>query len=175
MGELILLYFTFFKIGLFSFGGGYAILTMIQQEVVYKQAWLSSTEFVELIAISQVTPGPISINSATYVGYKVTGTVFGSFISSLGMISPSIIIIILFAIFFRKFKDSKLVKYLMEYLKYAVIGFILAAALLLINKDNFMDYYSYIIFLVSLLLLYKYDLNPILLTIISAIVGIVIY
>ena len=87
------LFYTFFKIGLFGFGGGYAMLSLIQYEVVEAHQWLSAGEFTDIVAISQVTPGPIAINSATYIGYQATGgTVLGSFIATFAVCLPSIII-----------------------------------------------------------------------------------
>ena len=88
---LLSMFLTFCKIGLFSFGGGYAILAMIQQEVVTKNAWITSSEFADIVAISQMTPGPIAINAATFIGYR-QGGILGSVVCTLGVIFPSIIL-----------------------------------------------------------------------------------
>ena len=107
MAELWALFVIFFKIGLFSFGGGYAILPLIQKEVVESHKWISVTQFTDIVAVSQVTPGPIAINSSTYVGYLVTGNVVGATVATVGLILPSVIVMTLFSIFFLKFKDNK--------------------------------------------------------------------
>ena len=100
------LFTTFFKIGLFSFGGGYAMLPLIQHEVVSMNKWLEHKEFIHIIAISQATPGPIAINTATYVGFKVA-SVTGAAFATLGVTMPSVIIILIMAKFFFKFRNNK--------------------------------------------------------------------
>ena len=94
------LFYTFFKIGLFGFGGGYAMLSMIQGEVVTRYEWITSQEFTDIVAISQMTPGPIGINAATYVGYTSTGSVWGSIIASFAVVLPSFILMLLISKFF---------------------------------------------------------------------------
>lgn len=89
------LFYTFFKIGLFGFGGGYAMLSMIQGEVVTRHGWLTPQEFTDIVAISQMTPGPIGINSATYIGYTATGSVWGSVLATLALVLPSFIIMLI--------------------------------------------------------------------------------
>ena len=174
---LILLFSIFFKIGLFSFGGGYAILPLIQADVVDFHKWVNIQQFTDIVAISQVTPGPISLNSATYVGYLVgnkagiwhgvlTGTV-----ATIGLILPSVIVMS----FFSKFQDNKYIDNAFAGLKIVVVGLILAAAMLLIDKNNFIDWKSVVIFVVSMALVLKWKMSPILLTVIAAIVGIIIY
>ncbi len=169
------LFLTFFKIGLFSFGGGYAMLPMIKNEIVNMNGWLTLIEFTNIVAISQVTPGPIAINSATYVGYTVTQNVFGAFVSTFGVSLPSIIVMLILCKFVLKFKDNMTLKNAFKGLRPTVVGLILAAAVMLINKVNFIDYKSVVIFLVSLFLFLKYNLNPILMLLGSAIVGLLIY
>ena len=107
MTELWTLFVVFFKIGLFSFGGGYAILPLIQKEVVVIHKWITVSQFTDIVAVSQVTPGPIAINSSTYVGYLVTGNVIGATVATVGLIMPSVIIMTVFSIFFLKFQDNK--------------------------------------------------------------------
>ena len=87
------LFFTFFVIGMFTFGGGYAMLSLIQNEVVVNNAWITAQEFTDIVAISQMTPGPIGINSATYIGYTVTGNIFGSMVATFAVTLPSFIFI----------------------------------------------------------------------------------
>lgn len=167
------IFITFFKIGLFSFGGGYAMLPLIQREVVSLHNWISAKEFIDVVAISQVTPGPIAINSATYIGYKTAGFL-GSTVATLGVIAPSIIIMIIISRFFIKFKNNKHVENAFLGLRPATIGLIGAAAILVAN-DSFIDFKSIIIFAAAFLLSYKYKLDPILLTVLSAAAGIILY
>ena len=94
------LFYTFFKIGLFGFGGGYAMLSMIQGEVVTRYGWVSSQEFTDIVAISQMTPGPIGINAATYVGFTSTGSVWGSIIATFAVVLPSFILMLTISKFF---------------------------------------------------------------------------
>lgn len=175
MTELWTLFVVFFKIGLFSFGGGYAILPLIQKEVVESHKWISVTKFTDIVAVSQVTPGPIAINSSTYVGYLVTGNVVGATVATIGLVLPSIIVMTLFSIFFLKFQDNKYISNAFAGLRVVVVGLILSATVLLMDKKNFIDYKSFIIFAVALLLFLKWKVNAIWLTIGTAIVGILIY
>lgn len=170
---LFKVFITFFKIGLFSFGGGYAMLPLIQQEVVTVNNWISAQEFIDVVAISQVTPGPIAINSATYIGYKTNG-VLGSFCATLGVSLPSIIIMLLIAKFFFSFKDNKTVKNAFKGLRPATIGLIAAAAIL-VAKDSFIDYKSLLIFGSAFIASYKFKIDPIILTVLSAIAGLILY
>ena len=127
------------------------------------------------MAVSQVTPGPIAINSSTYVGYLVTGNVAGATVATVGLILPSVIVMTLFSIFFLKFKDNKYISNAFAGLRVVVVGLILSATILLMDKDNFIDYKSFIIFGVALLLFLKWKVNAIWLTIGAAIIGILIY
>ncbi|MBE6671514.1 MAG: chromate transporter [Ruminococcaceae bacterium] len=121
------LFLTFFKIGAFTFGGGYAMLPLVQAAVIEK-GWLSETQIVDFIAVSESTPGPFAINIATYVGSQMGG-IFGAFCCTLGVVLPSFIIILLVAKFFEKFKNSKTVSGCMSGLKPAVIGLISSAVI----------------------------------------------
>ena len=133
------LFATFFKIGLFTFGGGYAMLPLIQEETI-KRGWASEAELINFIAVSESTPGPFAINMATYLGSDVCGdygiwaSIFGSFFATLGVVLPSFIVILIVARCFEKFKSSFLVKGAMSGLKPAVVGLI-AAAVLEIAQD----------------------------------------
>ena len=167
------IFFTFLKIGLFSFGGGYAMLPLIQREVVTAHKWIGAKEFIDVVAISQITPGPISINSATYIGYKTAG-IFGSTVATLGVIFPSIIIMVIISKFFIKFKNNKYVENAFLGLRPATIGFIAAAAIL-VAQSSFIDIKSVIIFVAAFLLSYVYNLDPILLTVLSAAAGLLLY
>ena len=178
---LLILFFIFFKIGLFSFGGGYAILPLIQADVVDFHKWVNIQQFTDIVAISQVTPGPISLNSATYVGYLVgnkagvwNGILTGT-VATIGLILPSVIIMTIFSKFYLKFQDNKYMDNAFAGLKIVVVGLILAAAIMLIDKNNFIDWKSMVIFIISVTLVLKWKVNPILLTVIAAIAGIIIY
>ncbi|KYH35389.1 putative chromate transport protein [Clostridium tepidiprofundi DSM 19306] len=167
------IFIVFFKIGLFSFGGGYAMLPLIQREVVSIHNWVSPKEFIDIVAISQVTPGPIAINSATYVGFKTLG-IPGSLAATLGVSLPSIIIMLIFCKFFFKFKDNKLVEDAFTGLRPATIGLIAAAAVL-VAKNAFIDYKSVVIFVVAFISSYKFKLDPILMTVLAGIAGFLLY
>lgn len=170
---LLKIFLTFFKIGLFSFGGGYAMLPLIQEEVVTINKWLTANEFIDIVAISQVTPGPIAINSATYVGYKASG-ILGSISATLGVSLPSIIIMLIISKFFLAFKNNDYMEKAFKGLRPCTVGLIAAAAILVANSA-FIDYKSVLIFLGAFIASYKYKLDPILLTCISAILGIILY
>jgi len=170
------LFYTFFKIGLFGFGGGYAMLSLIQYEVVEVHQWLTAGEFTDIVAISQVTPGPIAINSATYIGYQATGeTVSGALVATFAVCLPSIIIMVLICHFLLLFKTNKYVIAALSGMKPAAIGLIAAAALLLINKQNFTDYTSIIIFIVTFALSYFFKWGVIRTILLAAIIGYVVY
>ena len=138
------LFWTFFKIGLFGFGGGYGMLSLIQNEVVENQQWISNSEFTDIVAVSQMTPGPIGINSATYVGYKAienagmtrTQAVFGSLLASFSVMLPSFILMLLISAFFMHYKDHKSVQTVLSWLRPVVVGMLAAAVLLLLNEEN---------------------------------------
>ncbi|SNX53564.1 chromate transporter [Thermoanaerobacterium sp. RBIITD] len=167
------LLFSFFKIGLFSFGGGYAMLPLIQQEVVNANNWLTTKEFINVVAISQVTPGPVAINTATYVGYKVAG-IIGSTFATVGVVLPSVIIILTMSKFFFKFRNNKYVDAAFTGLRPAVVGLIAAAAIL-VAYGSFIDYKSVIIFLAAFIATSKYKVDPILMIILAGVIGFLVY
>ena len=169
------LLYTFFKIGLFSFGGGYAILSLIQKDVVENFGWITTSEFTEVVALSQVTPGPIAINSATYIGYKITGSVLGSFLTTLGVVLPSFIVLSIIVMFLHKFRNSPVVDRAFRALRPTVLGLILAAGLSLLKPENFIDWKSFIIFGLSIVLSLMYNIGVIPLIVGSGIIGIILY
>ena len=136
---------SFLMIGLFSFGGGYGMLSVIQGEVVTRHAWLTAAEFTDIVAVSQMTPGPIGFNSATYVGYtavyNATGNevmaVLGSFTASFAVMLPSIVLMLIVSRFFMKYSKHKNVENVFRLLRPAVVGLIASAALLLMTEENF--------------------------------------
>ena len=189
------LFLSFFKIGLFGFGGGLAILSLIQHEVE-AHAWMSQQDFVDIVAISQVTPGPIGINCATYVGYTATGSVWGSLLTTFAIILPSLIIMLaicrLYFFLSTRFRTNPYFQNTLRMLRFAVIGLIAAAALLLITPDSFIDWKSWLFFAVVFILTILPELtkgiknkgvqqllsslsHPILLIILAGIAGYVVY
>lgn len=171
----IQLFFTFFIIGLFTFGGGYAMLSLIQNEVVVNHNWITAQQFTDIVAISQMTPGPIGINSATYVGYSVTGNIFGSIIATVAVSLPSFIIVLLICKLYTQFKKNSVFNSLLKFLRPTVIGMIAAAAGILITKDNFIDYTSWIFFGAAVILTQFLKVNPIITIIIAGIAGYIVY
>lgn len=168
------LFYVFFKIGLFSFGGGYAVLALIQKDIIDNYNWISLSEFTEIVALSQITPGPISINLATHVGYKVGGTL-GSALATIGVVVPSLIIISIIIIFLKKFNDSKLIKRAIDSLKIVVVGLILGAALSLFVKENFIDIKSYLILAGVFISGWFFKVGSLMLIVLSGVAGIVLY
>ncbi|MDR0733360.1 MAG: chromate transporter [Dysgonamonadaceae bacterium] len=169
------IFLTYLKIGLFSFGGGYAMLSLIQSEVVDKHAWLTSREFADIIAISQMTPGPIGINSATYIGYTVTGNVVGSAVATFAVCLPSFIIVLLIARAYAKFRENRYVERAFSALRPVTVGLIASAALMLMNRENFIDYKSVIIFVVAFVLTVFFKVHPILVIVLAGVSGVVLY
>lgn len=182
------LFYTFFKIGLFGFGGGYAMISMIQGEVVTRHEWLSSNEFTDIIAISQMTPGPIGINSATYVGYSAVVNagyshavgILGSTIATISVVLPSFILMVLISKFFLKYQKHPIIASVFEGLRPGVVGLLAAAALVLMNGENFGAYNwqiltSIILFAGTFIASYRYKVNPILLIVICGIIGYVTF
>ena len=170
----IQLFLSFFKIGLFGFGGGYAIISLIQHGIEV-HGLMSQSVFTDIVAISQMTPGPIGINSATYVGYTASGTVLGSIIATFAIVLPSFLIMLTLVRFFFALQGNKYLEWAFLGLRPAVIGLIGAAAILLMNRDNFIDYKSFIIFLLAFLLSFTGKFHPILLILMAGVAGFVIY
>ena len=139
------LFITFFEIGLFGFGGGYGMLSLIQGEVVHHWGWMTTSQFTDIVAISQMTPGPIGINSATYCGYTACHnagmtegmSVLGSCVATFALVLPSLILMIIIARLFLKHMKSPSVQAVFSGLRPAVVGLLAAATLLLCTKENF--------------------------------------
>lgn len=182
---------VFSKIGIFNFGGGYAMLSLIQNEVVVKNQWLTNAEFTNIVAISQSTPGPIGINCATYVGYTAslhagyspTMAVLGAVIASLSIIWLPFILMILISSYLLRHKDSRHVTSVFSALRPTIVGMIAAAAMLLMTSDNFGSwsdnpYYfslSVALFVGAFVLSHRFKVNPIYLLLGSGVVGLVVY
>lgn len=177
------LFYTFFKIGLFGFGGGYAMLSMIQGEVVTRYKWLTPQEFTDIVAISQMTPGPIGINSATYVGYTATGSVWGAATATIAVVLPSFILMLTISKFFLKYQKHPMVEAVFAGLRPAVVGLLAAAALVLMNVENFgsptQDTYTFcmscLIFFVAFVGTRRFKVNPILMIVLCGMAGLLLY
>lgn len=167
------LFLAFFKIGLFGFGGGYAILSLIQHEID-RYGWMTQQEFTDIIAISQMTPGPIGINSATYVGYTASGSVLGAMVATFAIVLPSFLIMLVLCRLYIRLKGNVYIEGAFVGLRPVVVGLIASAALLLVNNDNFIDYKSYILFGMALVGMY-FKVHPILLIILAGCLGLLLY
>lgn len=177
------IFLVFFKIGMFGFGGGYAMLSLIQQDVVEEHHWISSQEFTDIVALSQMTPGPLAVNTATYVGftavqnegYSQNISILGSAIATFAVSLPSLILVLMISVSYAKFKSNRYVSAAFLGLRPATVGLIAAAALMLMNEQNFIDYKSILIFAATFFLTWKMNVHPILMIIIAAIAGLIIY
>lgn len=173
------LFWAFFKIGLFGFGGGAAMIPLIQFELVEHYEWVTSAEFTNMVAISQMTPGPIGINCATYAGYLASGNVFGSALATFALVLPSFIIMMMVARMIQKMKDNPYMEAARRGLRPAIVGLIAAAALLLVNEETFgencADWVSWLLFAVAFVATKWLKIHPILLILIMAGVGVIIY
>lgn len=200
--ELFLqLFWVFFIIGLFTFGGGYAMLSLIQTQVVVTHSWITESAFTDIVAISQMTPGPVGVNCATYVGYEVLKdagasnviAILGSATATFAVILPSFLIVLTIVKFYTKFKNNKKFETVMSWLRPAVVGLIGAAALILIFnvnwsgiplfshadfsiiKENFCDWKSWLLFGAAVAISLFTKVNPILVIICGGIAGFLLY
>ncbi|MDD4569419.1 MAG: chromate transporter [Tepidanaerobacteraceae bacterium] len=178
---------SFIKIGLFSFGGGYAMIPLIQREIE-SHGWLSASEFVDIIAIAEMTPGPIAVNSATFVGYKAAG-ILGGMVATIGVAIPSLLLILIVSKYFFKFQDHPANKMIFYGIRPVIVGLILTAAIFVAqttffkqditinlscifkNQLSIIDLKSMVIFAFTLAALIKFKLNPILMIVVSGILG----
>lgn len=183
--EIILkLLIAFFQIGLFSIGGGYAIIPLIQEQVVEKYAWVSQQVFTDIITISQMTPGPLAVNTSTFVGMQIAG-ILGAILATFGCVIFGISISILLYRFFQKYKKSEYVFEVLNGLKAASLGLIVSAAttILLVtftgsstlNMKTNLDWIAVFVFICSYIILRKFKTNPIILMVITGILGIIAY
>jgi chromate transporter len=177
------LFSTFFVIGMFTIGGGYAMLSLIQNEVVTVHGWISDGTFTDIVAISQMTPGPTGINSATYIGYEVlanTGAsqplcVLGSFTATFAVGLPSFIIVLGLCKVYEKWKNHYMFQGIMSGLKPATLGLIGTAALGLATPENFIDWKSFVICIAAFVALYFKKIGPFGIIGLGALVGLIIY
>ena len=185
------LFIVFSKIGIFNFGGGYAMLSLIQNEVVEKNHWLTNSEFTDIVAISQTTPGPIGINCATYTGYTSVindgyptwAAILGAVLASISVMWLPFILMLTISKFLLKHHNSYLVQSVFRVMRPAIVGLIAAAALLLMSKENFSSWdespfafiVSILIFLFAFVGTRLYKIHPILMIILCGIAGLLIY
>lgn len=182
------LFLTFLKIGVFSFGGGLATIALIQHDVVEQQGWLTSQEFTDIVATSQITPGPVGINTATYTGYTAIVNagysewmgILGAFIASFSIILIPVILMLIVSKFLLKHKDNKIIATTMSVLRLAVVGLIAAAALLLITPETFGNaspqlWISIGIFAVVFIASLRFKASPILMILLSGVAGFIVY
>ncbi|MBW4827945.1 MAG: chromate transporter [Clostridiaceae bacterium] len=171
--ELLNLFLSFLKIGAFTFGGGYAMIPLIEKEVIEVHGWLTAKEFIDILAVVEMTPGPVAINSATFLGYKVGG-VLGSILATTAVVLPSVIIIILIAHFLSKFKNSPYVDWAFKGIRPVVLGLIVSASIS-VAKNAFIDFKSVIIGGVLFYLISFKKLHPILAIILAGAAGVLVY
>lgn len=180
---LLELFWSFFQVGLFSIGGGYAALPLIQNQVVVNHAWLNMSEFTDIITISQMTPGPIAINSATFVGTRIAG-IGGAIVATLGCVLPSFIIVLLLAMLYKKYKNIKYVQGVLKSLQPAVVGLIASAGIVIVqnalfggNAISFMsiDFLALALIAVCITVLRKTKFDPIFVMIGAGVIGGLVY
>lgn len=182
------LFWSFFQIGLFSIGGGYAAMPIIQKQVVDLNHWLSMKEFVDIVTISQMTPGPIAINAATFVGMRIAG-ILGAIIATIGCVTPSCIIVLTIAYFYYKYQDLWLIQGALKGLRPAVVSLIASAGLSILLMALFngnaaswfsvnisqVDLVAGVLFIGGFILLRKFKTNPIYIMLGSGVVGLIFY
>lgn len=181
------LFFTFLKIGLFSIGGGYAIIPLIQEQVVVQADWISEKMFTDIITISQMTPGPLAVNTSTFVGLQIGGPA-GAAAATLGCILCGVVISLLLYRFFQKHQNSTFIFEVLKGLKSASLGLIISAAATILLLAFFgastvdfhsifktLDWTALILFLCIFLILRKWKINPILLMLASGVIGVIFY
>ncbi len=164
---------SFLKIGAFSFGGGYAVLSFIQREIVEGNGWITPEQFVNIVAIAEMTPGPIAVNSATFVGYNMFG-VWGGIMCTLCTLAVPVTLSLIVSFYFSKFKENKHLRNALAGIRPAVIGLI-AASCLSIAEISITSVYSLLFFGIALLLVWKFKVNPIITLIICGALGGVFY
>lgn len=183
IGLYFQLFTTFFLIGAFTIGGGYAMLSLIQNQVVSVHHWITDGMFTDIVAISQMTPGPIGINSATYIGYSVLKEagagqmlcVLGSFTATTAVVLPSFIIMMIIVKAYMRLRSNHVFENTMAWLRPSVIGLIGAAALILITPENFPDWKSWVICAAAFAVTFFTKVHPIATIVAAAILGVLIY
>ncbi len=177
--SLLKLFWVFFKIGILSFGGGLAAMSIIQDEVVIQRGWISLDEFINLITIAQMTPGPIGLNLSTFVGTKLAG-VSGALVATLAFIAPSIIILSILSYMYYKYSSLGIMKTVLKFLRPVVVALIAYAGiaifrLMIVGERFFINYVGLFIFISTIVLVKKVKLAPIKAMLLSGAVGVLIY
>lgn len=172
MKTIFKLFLIFARIGGFTFGGGYAMLPMLQREVVEKYKWATNDELLDYYAIGQCTPGVIAVNTATFIGYKLKG-IPGAIFATLGVVTPSIIIIGIIAAFISNFRDLEVVQWAFSGVRAAVVALILSAVIK-IGKKSLIDIFTALIFVVVTVLSFVTDLSPVIFVVTAAVCGLII-
>ncbi|MCY7731356.1 chromate transporter [Aerococcus urinaeequi] len=177
------LFLSFLKVGAFSFGGGYAALPLIQDEIVTNHQWLSQQEFTDLITISQMTPGPIAINSATFVGNQIAG-IPGGIVATLGSVFPSIILVTILAYVYMKYRNLDSLQYVLKALRPAVVAMIATAGMSILVTSFWGDQVvgvqtikivAIVIFAICLTLLFKTKWDPVVIMLLAGVLNVVAY
>lgn len=171
--ECLRLFLAFLKIGAFTFGGGYAMIPLITEEAVNKNNWISDDDMLEVVAIAESTPGPIAVNSATFVGYKVAG-VKGALCATLGVILPSFVIISLISLVLEAFNEFKPVRYAFMGIKAGVLALIVKAFIQMFKKNE-KSLFSYFIMVMAFILMTFLPINAIFIILFAAIAGIIMF
>ncbi|EQB88706.1 chromate transporter [Clostridium punense] len=171
MKRLLMMFFTFFKIGSFTFGGGYAMIPLIEAEVVTKNKWLSKDEFVDVIVVSQTFPGALAVNSCTFIGYKLGGPL-GAVLGLLGVVLPSFIIILIIAIFFSKFRNLYIVELVFKGIN-AAVPLLILVGVNSISKVVSKTTKNIIIIAITIGAILIFDVNPIYIILVSGLYGII--
>lgn len=177
-GKILSLFLSFFKIGAISFGGGYAMIALLENEFIEKKGWINKTDFLDMVAISESTPGPVAINSATFIGYKIGG-VLGATIATITVSLPSFISIYIISLFFDRFLSLKYVSYAFKGIQVGVIYLILSAGLKMLKtleKEplTYILFFS-VLFLAILFSLLSISFSSIFFILLSGLVGLVSY
>ena len=171
---LIEMFITFFKIGAFTFGGGYAMIPLIEREVIDNKGWIKNEEeIIDVFAVAESIPGAIAINSSTFVGYKIAGRK-GAIVAACGVILPSFITITVIAAFFTRFQDNPIVKAAFMGIRSTVVALIMMAAIK-VGKKAIKDKFSVLITIMTVILVLVLDIHAIFAIVIGAMVGLVIY
>ena len=167
---LLKLFTTFFKIGLFSFGGGFAMIPLIQREVIERHKWIDEKDFLDMLVLAQSTPGPIAVNTSVFVGYKVAGTV-GAIVATLGTVLPSFMVILLLALFFAEVRENRFVDAAFRAMRPAVVALIVAP---LIGLVKGMRWYLISVSAVVALAVWYLDFSPAYLIGLSLVIGVIV-
>lgn len=181
---LLQLFISFLQVGTLSFGGGYASMPLIQEQVINVHHWLTVSEFTDLISISQMTPGPIAVNSATFVGIKIAG-IPGAIVATIGCILPSILLVTVISHFYLKYRNLSLLQEILKMLRPAVVSLIATAGVSILVTAFFgesglmiiknIKYQMVVIFIICMVMLMKYRLDPVLVMVLAGVMNVAQY